>query len=674
MSSQKADTDGGKSPHLQEIMNESDDPAQRSSLNNSSPVEPDHQPQCTGNIESCQPQENNVSSQQQVLADQDNNNDIGDYSRGGSFHLSMCSSDTSGDDLSNSSGPNTQKTTNDSFDITGIPSRMGQDFSTEEEYPFEDEKARMIANLMKNHGNFVSASLVERSNLIQSVGWLSRHVPGCVLKFLIDSVHRAREEKRQCSERNDDLVFKRGMDYNFDESDASDIALESFEELNDVTPNAPQIHHIDNTLPIAKTHQCALLFVDMSGFTKISTMLDVESLSDAINSYFEMIVNAITSHGGDILKFAGDAIFAEWKVSEEPNSKQNLEYCVSTAANCGATIVSTCSNYPIFAKQRGNSVVSKRKTVSSLNSSFSHPESDISEKQPVLRRFNRRGSMHKQASMASLIVATLNVKCGVGMGQIVGMHVGDNISRREYLILGDPIDQVANAEGAATLGEVFSSPEATACLAKVCDVEGDWKSNVAAGQPTRIAVHKERFFQFRKKSAEFDPIPNSDESGNILRWCEELDFTELQWLKKTMSLYVHPVVVNDDDENTLHKRETDQERHQAEAELRNVYVMFIMPLIEPKLTGDNEKDQKLFKLLNDIMNVTTRELDRLQGHLRQFIVDDKGVVLIGTFGLRGSTFPNMIAQRAIPVTLAIHEALQEELGVKNRVGGTFGRV
>ncbi|KAK1736676.1 adenylate/guanylate cyclase domain-containing protein [Skeletonema marinoi] len=143
-----------------------------------------------------------------------------------------------------------------------------------------------------------------------------------------------------------------------------------------------------------------------------------------------------------------------------------------------------------------------------------------------------------------------------------------------------------------------------------------------------------------------------------------------------ISLYAHPVVVNDDNETTSRfKTESDDlERHLAEAELRNVYTCFISPLIDYKITGDEEKDKQLFNLLNDIMNLARRQLDRACGHLRQFIVDDKGVVLIFTFGLRGSTFPNMIAHHAIPVTLSICESLLEELGVKTTAGATFGKV
>ena len=97
-----------------------------------------------------------------------------------------------------------------------------------------------------------------------------------------------------------------------------------------------------------------------------------------------------------------------------------------------------------------------------------------------------------------------------------------------------------------------------------------------------------------------------------------------------LSLYVHLVVVNDDNQCAPVKLNlgSNQERHLTEAELRMVYKCFISPLVDYKLTRDEVIDQKLFSLMHDIMILTTRELNRVQGHLRQFILDDKGLVLI----------------------------------------------
>jgi Adenylate and Guanylate cyclase catalytic domain len=46
--------------------------------------------------------------------------------------------------------------------------------------------------------------------------------------------------------------------------------------------------------------------------------------------------------------------------------------------------------------------------------------------------------------------------------------------------------------------------------------------------------------------------------------------------------------------------------------------------------------------------------------------------MIITFGLRGTTIPNMVSQRALPASIAIHNCLKLELGIDSRIGATIG--
>ena len=56
---------------------------------------------------------------------------------------------------------------------------------------------------------------------------------------------------------------------------------------------------------------------------------------------------------------------------------------------------------------------------------------------------------------------------------MVGVHVGDHSLRREYLLLGQPIQQATIATDFAKLGEVALSPEAHALLTRVCHMDKD---------------------------------------------------------------------------------------------------------------------------------------------------------------------------------------------------------
>jgi class 3 adenylate cyclase len=62
-------------------------------------------------------------------------------------------------------------------------------------------------------------------------------------------------------------------------------------------------------------------FVDISGFTKLSEYLvkkhggdsAAELLNKFISGYFEKLVEVVVLHGGDIIKFAGDAMLVVWR-------------------------------------------------------------------------------------------------------------------------------------------------------------------------------------------------------------------------------------------------------------------------------------------------------------------------------------------------------------------------
>jgi len=61
-----------------------------------------------------------------------------------------------------------------------------------------------------------------------------------------------------------------------------------------------------------------LLFADVSGFTSLTEKYSndkegVSGLTNALNGYISNICQHILDNGGDILKFAGDAILAVWK-------------------------------------------------------------------------------------------------------------------------------------------------------------------------------------------------------------------------------------------------------------------------------------------------------------------------------------------------------------------------
>ena len=167
-------------------------------------------------------------------------------------------------------------------------------------------------------------------------------------------------------------------------------------------------------------------------------------------------------------------------------------------------------------------------------------------------------------------------------------------------------------------------------LSLCCDLTDDQRLSEI---PVCIACRDISFLSF-DNDVDVDPASSSamQPYESLRLHCKALNEDSLYRLNLQMALYVHPVIRADElalssaiqSGKISQPTETLESRHRAEAELRSVYTMFISAMITPTITGNKRLDQMLYEKLADIMWVTSRELDRYSGHLRQFIVDDKG--------------------------------------------------
>lgn len=66
--------------------------------------------------------------------------------------------------------------------------------------------------------------------------------------------------------------------------------------------------------PSTENFYGVLLFVDISGFTLLSTKLSIDELRYHINTYFDKILKVCKTYGGQTVKFAGDAVYVVWQV------------------------------------------------------------------------------------------------------------------------------------------------------------------------------------------------------------------------------------------------------------------------------------------------------------------------------------------------------------------------
>ena len=111
----------------------------------------------------------------------------------------------------------------------------------------DDDIARAMSKMISSPKSIslglplsLGVSLAKRAGVIESINWLGRHVPTCVL-----------------SEISKDVLCRTG----------TDVLADSRKTKKTME------------LPHAIRYEAALLFIDMSGFTKLSQSLDVESLS-----------------------------------------------------------------------------------------------------------------------------------------------------------------------------------------------------------------------------------------------------------------------------------------------------------------------------------------------------------------------------------------------------------
>jgi class 3 adenylate cyclase len=145
--------------------------------------------------------------------------------------------------------------------------------------------------------------------------------------------------------------------------------------------------------PFRQDYETVVLFADVSGFTALCEAMAAkgptgdEQLAKHLNSYFEVLNRTIGSQGGDVFKFAGDAILVVW-----PPSEEDLTTTTRRAAQCAL---------------------------------------EIKEKLQDVQLDNG---------------LSLNVKVGVGVGPISILHIGGALKRMEYIATGQPLIQAFESE------------------------------------------------------------------------------------------------------------------------------------------------------------------------------------------------------------------------------------
>jgi adenylate cyclase len=81
-----------------------------------------------------------------------------------------------------------------------------------------------------------------------------------------------------------------------------------------------------------ETVRAALWFCDLRGFTELSERTDRDTLLACLNQYFDCMAKPVEAHGGEVLKFIGDAMLAMFPLETEQACQRALQAALDARA------------------------------------------------------------------------------------------------------------------------------------------------------------------------------------------------------------------------------------------------------------------------------------------------------------------------------------------------------
>jgi len=155
--------------------------------------------------------------------------------------------------------------------------------------------------------------------------------------------------------------------------------------------------------PQVESTFCTVLFADLSGFTSRTEELSrlrngPEQIGRLLNAHLGPLVDIIEAHGGDIVKFAGDAVLVCWEVDQ---AQDGVRTTVLAAAQCGLEMQAAISRLEEGDPER-----------------------------------------------------TMRLRVGLATGPVRVIHLGSQDARRVLLVTGDGVDRATKVGTIAEPGEV----------------------------------------------------------------------------------------------------------------------------------------------------------------------------------------------------------------------------
>ncbi|CUG87088.1 guanylate cyclase, putative [Bodo saltans] len=399
----------------------------------------------------------------------------------------------------------------------------------------------------------------------------------------------------QCLPHVPRIVVKNVANFNSASSGDGDDSNDDQEEA------ASMMHNVSTTATptfVPWEGQAALLFVDISGYSKVTAALapfGPYALSDAVNGYLVQMMDVLVDqYGGDVVKFAGDAILVVWApnltkkksnatATTEQKMKEALYMCCLRAVACATTLQQKHSRFAVAVP-------------TTAQTSTAPPT-------PALE---------------------FSIHIGIAVGSIeteVFSFPGAQFTESLFHSLSGPaLREVGPAADAATSGEVCVTTS-------VVELLTDDKLHAAASggklslpRPslnTAVitgAVARNHNHEHLRKLSSFDVKTANDQIAlhRIKRQIDEAEYAieETEMLQRISSKFVPPALV---------ARFSSTATNIA-AEMRFLAVLFI---------SKSDRDASLADWFSEVHQV----LDRHRCAVVKLIDDDKGVHVIAAVGL-----------------------------------------
>eukprot|EP00002_Diphylleia_rotans_P041010 TRINITY_DN9867_c0_g1_i1.p1 TRINITY_DN9867_c0_g1~~TRINITY_DN9867_c0_g1_i1.p1 ORF type:complete len:1580 (-),score=236.44 TRINITY_DN9867_c0_g1_i1:115-4854(-) len=412
--------------------------------------------------------------------------------------------------------------------------------------------------------------------------------------------------------------------------------------------------------PQADAYEGVLLQVNFSGFTKLTEIMStygaegLESLTTCLNSFFSGLVAVVDAFGGDIIKIAGDALLIVWRPIKERNpfaetlSLETLESIIDDGSN-------------LLQAQPIDVLISRALECAYTAISIAS-ELDLTELSHLI----------KQASEMLNVDFRLKIHCGLSSGVLYDVICGGIKDSWETLVCGsDVFSNMTICLNEAGHGEIGLDKSSFLKLSQGRSSAPRY-SCTPKKTPKGLTVY---IFQAPTASSSLTTLPSIRRHRDSSSLVEpKMSSTKAPpsisnmykaWMKQIENLDTSTALLRSL-MPTFPRRRVESKQYEVDPEIRRCSIAFIgLETLVFNKPQDMEVLQKCIELIQDVAH-------RLEGFLRQFLMDDKGCVAIIVFGSPGFSHIDD-AHRVVEAAWSIFNGL-DGLGIDCSIGCTTGRV